>query len=109
MWMNDTTVTRISATIFHKHKYTTNPSVTPEDYVMATSGKLADKVKVRMSTHISKTSLHQLEQLGTILKQGWVHQEKPTRDPSNCTAKIEQKKGQSHYNKKSEPYYHYQD
>ena len=29
MWMKDTTATRISATIFHKHKYIANLSITP--------------------------------------------------------------------------------
>ena len=61
MWMKDTRVTRISATVFHKHKDITNPSVTPEDHVMATSSKLAADLKGRMATHLSKTALHQLE------------------------------------------------
>ena len=61
MWMKDTRATRIPATIFHKHKYITNPSVTPEDHVMATSSKLAAELKVSMATHLRKTDLHQLE------------------------------------------------
>ena len=73
MWMKDTRATRISATVFHKHRYITNPSVTPEDRVMATAGKLAAELKGRMFTHISETDLQQLEQLGTILNQGWAH------------------------------------
>ena len=81
MWMKDTRATRISATVFHKHKDITNPSVTPEYHIMTTSGKLVDELKVRMATHLRKTSLHQLEQLGTILKQGWSHPENPARPP----------------------------
>ena len=68
--MKDTRATIISAIVFHKHKYITNPIVTPEYCDMATAGKLVDKVKGHMATHISKTSLQQLEQLGTIIKQG---------------------------------------
>ena len=73
MWMKDTRATIISATIFHKQKDITNPSVTPEDRIMATVGKLVADLKARMATQLSKTALHQLEQLGTILKQGWSH------------------------------------
>ena len=81
MWMKDTRATRISATVFHKHKYITNPSVTPEDHVIATAGKLAAELKGRMATHLGKTDLHQLERLGTILKQGWTHPENSARSP----------------------------
>ena len=34
--MKDTRATRISATVFNKHKYITNPRVTPEDCVIDT-------------------------------------------------------------------------
>ena len=49
---------------------------------MVTSGKLVTDLKGYMATHLIKTSLHQLEQLGTILKQGWSHPENPARPPS---------------------------
>ena len=71
MWTKDTKATIILATIFHKHKYITNPGVIPEDRVMATSGKLAAELKGRMANHFSEMVLKKLEQLGTILKQGW--------------------------------------
>ena len=54
--------------------YITNKNVTPEDRVMATAGKLAAKLKGYIATHLRKTALQQLEQLGTILNQGWTHQ-----------------------------------
>ena len=72
--MKDTRATIISATVFHKHKYITNPSVTPEDHGMATAGKLEAERKGRMSAHLVEMDLQQLERLGTILKQGWTHQ-----------------------------------
>ena len=81
MWIKDTRSTRISATVFHKHKYIVIPSVTPEDRVMATAVKLAADLKGHMATHLSETSLHQLELLGTILKQGWDHAKNPARPP----------------------------
>ena len=60
MWTKDTRSTRISATTFHKHTYTTNPIVTAEDRVMAIAGKLAAELKGRMATHLIETALHQL-------------------------------------------------
>ena len=81
MWMRDTRATRISATVFCKNKYITNPSVTPEDRVMATSGKLEADLKGLMATHFNEKALHQLKRLGTILKQGWDHAKNPARPP----------------------------
>ena len=45
MWMKDTRVTRILATVFHKHKCITNLDITPEDQVIAATGKLAGALK----------------------------------------------------------------
>ena len=80
--MKDTIVTRISATFFHKHKYITNSSVTPEDRVMATEGKLAANLKGHMVNHLIKKALQQLERLGNILNQVWIHQDNQPRIPS---------------------------
>ena len=54
IWMKDKRVTRISATVFHKHKYITNPRVTQEDHVRSTAGKLTAKIKGRMAAHLKK-------------------------------------------------------
>ena len=51
--MKDTRATITSATVLHKHKYITNPIITSEDRVMATSGKLEDELKGHMATHVS--------------------------------------------------------
>ena len=59
MWMKYTRATRISATVFNKHKDITNPSITSKDRIMVISGKLVADLKGRMATHLSKTSLHQ--------------------------------------------------
>ena len=68
MWMKDTRATRISATVFHKHKYITSPDITPEDRVIAAAGKLENTPKGRLTPHLSETILDQLERIGTILK-----------------------------------------
>ena len=96
MWMEGTRSTIISATVFHKHKYITNPGVTPEKQVMASAGKLVDKLKGRMPPHLIKTTLTQLERIETILKQGWTHkyQKHPPRNPptlppnQNCKVQV---------------------
>ena len=85
--MKDTRTTRISASFFNNQNYITNPSVTPEDRVMATSGKLAADLKDRMATQLSKTYLQQLEKLGTILKQVWTHKENQRRTPQISPSK----------------------
>ena len=57
MWMMDTRATQISATVFHKHKYITNPDITPEDRVIAAAGNLAETIKGCMLTNLSETVL----------------------------------------------------
>ena len=69
MWMKDTRATRISTTVFHIHKYLTNPAVTPSDRIIAAANKLANDIKGQMPYHLINTSLEHLERLGTILKQ----------------------------------------
>ena len=56
-YMKDTRAKRISATVFHKHKYIANPDITPEDRVIAAAGKLEDAHKVRMPPHLIGTIL----------------------------------------------------
>ena len=80
--MKDMRATRISATVFHKHKYITNPGVTPEYQVISTAGKLEAQIKGHMKNHINEMELYQLEQLWTILKQGWAHKDNEQQTPS---------------------------
>ena len=49
MWMTDTRSTHVSATVYHKHKYPTTPTVTPADRVLAAVKKLSEEIKGRMS------------------------------------------------------------
>ena len=68
MWMKDTRATQILATVIQKHKYITNPDITPKDRVIASAGKLADALKGCIPPHLSETTLKQLEHIRTILK-----------------------------------------
>ena len=84
MWMKATRATQISATVFHKHKYITNPGVTPEDRVMTTAGKLMAELKGRMANNLRETELKQLEQLWTILKYGWTQKDNQQQTPPSA-------------------------
>ena len=69
MWMKETKTPRISGTVLHKHKYITNPDVTPEDRVIAEMDRMSQELKENPPEHISNTTLEQLTTLGNILKQ----------------------------------------
>ena len=60
MRMKDTRATQILVTLFNKHKYITNPDITPKDWVIAASGKLVEELKGCMLTHLRETTLKQL-------------------------------------------------
>ena len=48
MWMINTRKIRISNTLFHKHKYISNLTVTPGDAVIAAAQNLAAALKSKM-------------------------------------------------------------
>ena len=73
--MKYTRATRTLATVFHKNKYITDPGITLEYRVTATSGKLAAETKSRMANHISETLLQQLERLRIIIKHVWTQKD----------------------------------
>ena len=68
MWMKDTRATLILAAVFHKHKYITNPDITPESRVIAAAGNLSDTIKGCMPPHLSETILEKLKRIRIILK-----------------------------------------
>ena len=96
MWMKYTRHKRVSATVFHKHKYITNAGITPEDEVISAVVKLEDNIEGCMSHHLRETTLEQLEQIDTILKQSWMQKSQkhppvnpPTPPPSsNCNMQV---------------------
>ena len=85
MWMKDTRSTRIFSTVLHKHKYITNPDITPKEQVIAATGKLANALKGRMTPYFSETILQQLDCIMAILKHERTQtvQPNPTRIPPN--------------------------
>ena len=68
MWMKDTRAMGVSGTVLHRHKYISNPFVTPEDVVLSAAGKLAEALKGQMPQHLHESSLDKLKRLGTIFQ-----------------------------------------
>ena len=66
IWMTDTRATRVSGTVFHKHKYITNPAVTPADAVIAAAGRLAAVIKGTLSNSMGTDALDELARLGAV-------------------------------------------
>ena len=67
VWIKTTRSLRISATIFHKQKYISNPAVTPANQVLSAAGALDKLLTTNVSNYLTNTSLTQLERLGSIL------------------------------------------
>ncbi len=44
-WTVSTRATRISSTAFFKHKYLTNPSITPKDQIIAAAARLTNAIQ----------------------------------------------------------------
>ena len=67
IWMKASRATRISATIFHKHKYISNPTVTPADAVITDMENLTATLKNKIPHHLQLSPLNELTRLSTIL------------------------------------------
>ena len=63
IWMSTYRATRMLATVFHKHKYISNPSFTPEDAVIEAADKLTDTIQGHMPHQLIETVLDQLTRL----------------------------------------------
>ena len=69
-WSKDTRTTRTTATVFFKHKYITNPTVTPADAIVAAATNLADALQNNIpAQHLGKTKLKDLKRLQKILEE----------------------------------------
>ena len=66
MWMINTRTVRISNTVFHKHKYISNPSVTPDDAVIASAQNLAAALKSKMPQYLQESPFSELSLLSKI-------------------------------------------
>ena len=94
MWMKASRATRISATVFHKHKYISNPTVTAADAVIAAASNLAAVLKGKLPQHLKESSLNELTRLSTIFSQAAtgtseppaIQQAKPSESPTKLPA-----------------------
>jgi hypothetical protein len=68
VWSNTSRATRISATVFFKHKYITNPTVTPADAIIAAAANLAHTLNNNIhAQHLNNSNLADLKRLQQIL------------------------------------------
>ena len=68
IWMQDTRATRISGTVFFKHKYLTNPTVSPEDAIIAATNNLSTTLaQNHAAQHKNQQSFDELKRMATII------------------------------------------
>ena len=60
---------RTSGIMYFKHKYITNPAVSPEDAVVQSCASLAKTLKTYMPNHIGETNLERLTELEAIFTE----------------------------------------
>jgi hypothetical protein len=77
-WTPTTRATRISGAAFFKHKYLTNPSITPEDQVIAAAAHLTDTLEGIRSPQLQTSTLKSLGDLQDIFHEA----ANKTHDPS---------------------------
>ena len=65
-WTISTQSTRISGTAFFKHKYLTNPGITPEDRIIAAATRLTNAIQGTTTTNIHTSTLQSLDNLQQI-------------------------------------------
>ena len=68
MMMTNKLALRLSATVFQKHKYISNPDVTPADCIIAAAGALATLLTGNLPQSLNDTALTHMERLTSILK-----------------------------------------
>ena len=66
IWMINTRSTRVSATIFFKHKYLSNPTATPDDAIIAAAGNLVTAIKGHLPHRLQESHFSELTRLSTI-------------------------------------------
>jgi hypothetical protein len=72
-WLVTTCATRISGAAFFKHKYLTNPAVTPEDRVIDAAGALARALDNQMPPHMCKSTIQALSDLHDVFQQAAIN------------------------------------
>ena len=76
--MEETRAQRVSATVFFKQKYTTNPSATPADTIVAALDNVTTALQGRMPILLHEFYLQAIQHLHKILGQA-----KATQDAKN--------------------------
>jgi hypothetical protein len=66
IWTPTTRTTRISGAAFFKHKYLTNPSVTPEDQVIAAAAHLTNALQGINQPQLTTSTLQALGDLRNV-------------------------------------------
>ena len=69
LWNTSTKALRISGTVFFKHNYITNPSVTPEDDVISEANIITDALKMHHPHNMCEDDTQALHRLEQIFKQ----------------------------------------
>jgi hypothetical protein len=72
-WLVITRATPISGAAFFKHKYLTNPTVTPEDRVIEAAGALAQTLDNRMPPHMHESTIQALSNLKDVFQQAAIN------------------------------------
>jgi hypothetical protein len=65
-WSTATQATQISGAVFFKHKYLTNPSVTPEDLVIAAAENLTQALKTSIPQPLQVSTIQVLKDLSEV-------------------------------------------
>eukprot|EP00804_Cyclotella_cryptica_P013851 CCRYP_018168-RA/>CCRYP_018168-RA protein AED:0.40 eAED:0.40 QI:0/0/0/1/0/0/2/0/444 len=69
VWTSKIRTTRISASVFFKHKYITTPTVTPADAIIAAASNLVHALRTNIpGQQLGATKLHDLQRLQDILQ-----------------------------------------
>jgi hypothetical protein len=68
IWMKDTHCTRILGAVWFKRKYLTNPSVTPEDQIIAAIRGLAKTLRTNILPQLHDNTVDKLQKLQDILQ-----------------------------------------
>ena len=66
VWIRETGAKIVSDTVYFKHKYITNPTVTPEDAVIQEAQQLPVAFKGKLKTTMEKSGIYQLNKLDAI-------------------------------------------
>ena len=66
IWIINTRSTRVSETVFHKHKYLSNPTATPADAIISAAGNLITAIKSHLPHRLQESHFSELTRLSTI-------------------------------------------